>query len=117
MNSIISFYLCFVKQQLVDHAGKFVYNAGMKSLHKDLQYTIRGIDAKLDQALRAQARRSGASLNQTALDALRRGAGVSATPAKNHDFDQFFGGGFFGDEEIIDTILAEQRQIDAELWQ
>lgn len=42
-----------------------------------MQYTIRGIPAAIDNALRARARADGKSLNQAAVAALAEGAGVA----------------------------------------
>ena len=38
-----------------------------------MQYTIRNIPAEVDRALRKKAKAEGTSINQAALDALRRG--------------------------------------------
>jgi hypothetical protein len=43
-----------------------------------MQYTLRGIPAAVDAALRERARAAGKSLNEAALDALSKGSGVTA---------------------------------------
>jgi len=45
----------------------------------DIEYTIHGIPAALDAALRRRARERGASLNQTVIDALAAELGVAET--------------------------------------
>ncbi len=57
-----------------------------------MQYTIRQIPPRLDRALRAEAKRTGKSLNEVAREALARGLGVSARPQKHRDLDWFVGG-------------------------
>ena len=42
-----------------------------------IEYTIHGIPATLDAALRRRARERGASLNQTVIDALAAALGVA----------------------------------------
>lgn len=42
-----------------------------------IEYTIHGIPAALDAALRRRARERGASLNQTVIDALSAALGVA----------------------------------------
>ena len=57
---------------------------------KAKQYTIRKIPPAVDLALRKQARANGKSLNDTALEALCRAAGVDA-PVRFHDLDHMIG--------------------------
>ncbi len=56
-----------------------------------MQYTIRTVPPKVDQALRARARKTGKSLNAVALEALAKGADVSDRPVVYHDLDWMFG--------------------------
>jgi len=43
--------------------------------YHSMQYTLRNVPAELDEALRARARRTGKSLNEVAIEALRRDMG------------------------------------------
>ncbi len=79
------------------------------------QYTIRGVPARVDRALREKSRRDGRSLNQLALDALRRFVDVPPEPAAHRDLDDLVGS-WIEDPEF-DAALDEQRRIDEELWQ
>jgi len=55
-----------------------------------MQYTIRSIPSHVDTALRQRAQKSGKSLNEVALEALAKGAGVIAGATFN-DLDWFIG--------------------------
>jgi hypothetical protein len=79
-----------------------------------MQYTLRRIPREVDKALRQKAKSEGKSLNQIAVEALTRGAGVEPGETKNHDLDFAFGS-WIEDPEF-DRIIAEQRQIDPDLW-
>jgi hypothetical protein len=89
------------------------YNVGMARRAADKQYTIRFVPVALDRLLRERARREGKSLNQVALDALRRGLGADA-PVVHHDLDRY--SGTWIEEAEVDAALAEQRAVDDELW-
>jgi hypothetical protein len=83
------------------------YNAGM-------QYTLRQIPREVDSALRRKAKQEGKSLNEVAIEALARGAGLGQKPAENHDLD--FAIGTWVEDAEFDKIIEEQRQIDPEMW-
>ena len=84
------------------------YNAGM-------QYTIRNIPKRIDQALRKRAKEQGKSLNDVAIEALAVATGVR--PAKSVKYCDLsdFAGKWVEDPEF-DKIMAEQDQIDPEMW-
>jgi len=79
-----------------------------------MQYTIRKVPPEVDKALRRKARKEGRSLNDIAVEALARGAGIDATIMKNHHLD-FVIGTWVEDPEF-DNALDDQRQIDPDLW-
>ena len=54
------------------------------------QYTIRSIPPKVDQTLRKRAQKTGKSLNEVAVEALAKGAGVTPDATFN-DLDWFIG--------------------------
>lgn len=85
----------------------------MKKKHS-IQYTIRRIPPRLDEALRRKARREGKSLNEAAIEALASGAGVSEQPKTHHDLD-FLIGTWIEDKEF-DEAIAAQDTIDPDLW-
>lgn len=54
------------------------------------QYTIRAVPSKVDQALRKKAQKTGKSLNEVAVEALTKGAGMTPNATFN-DLDWFIG--------------------------
>lgn len=68
----------------------------------------------MDEALRRRAKSSGKSLNETALDALAEGAGVSAKHRKRRDMSDIVGT-WEPDKEFLEA-LADQDRIDEDLW-
>jgi hypothetical protein len=67
------------------------------------QYTIRSIPPKVDQALRSQAKKTGKSLNETAIEALAKGAGVTPE-ATFDDLDWFIGNKSIDDNSFDDAL-------------
>lgn len=70
----------------VDNVCNSVYTVGMNNT----QYTIRSIPPKVDQALRKKSQKTGKSLNEVAVEALTKGAGVMPDATFN-DLDWFVG--------------------------
>ncbi len=56
------------------------------------EYTIRGVPAALDAALRRRAQERGASLNQTVIDALAAALGVAGAGGNAGEPDSTAGG-------------------------
>lgn len=79
-----------------------------------MQYTIRGIPAALDQALRARARAAGKSLNEAAVDALAEGAGAAGARRKRRDLGDI--AGTWRAEKAVESALADQDRVDEDLW-
>ena len=79
-----------------------------------MQYTIRGIPAVVDDALRARARAAGKSLNEVVVDALTQGAGVTAAPRKRRDLGDVAGG--WKADQAVESALAAQDEPDEDLW-
>jgi hypothetical protein len=79
-----------------------------------VQYTLRGIPARVDRALRQQARREGRSLNEVALEALARGVGLSDQPVRYRDLSDI--AGTWVEDPEFDQALLDQDRIDEELW-
>ena len=80
-----------------------------------MQYTIRNISPALDQALRRRAREQGASLNEVALEALARGAGVADEVVRQRTLGDL--AGRWQEDVIFDDALREHEVIDHDLWQ
>lgn len=79
-----------------------------------MQYTIRKVSDGLDSALRRRAREQGKSLNQVAIEALARGAGISGRPRRQRDLRDI--AGTWRNDRAFDRALAAQDAIDEELW-
>ena len=79
-----------------------------------MQYTIRNVPDTLDEALRRAARERGKSLNQVAIEALARGAGVTGERSRQRDLNDI--AGTWRKDPAFDSALATQDTIDAELW-
>lgn len=80
-----------------------------------MQYTLRNIPATLDQELRERAKREGKSLNEVALEALARGAGISGELVRHRDLDDIAGS--WTKDIKVDRALEDQRRVDPDLWQ
>jgi len=81
--------------------------------------TIRGVDADVDEKLKAYAKAQGKSINQVILDILK--AGVGLKKAKTYsceydDLDDLFGS--WSEEEFnnISARIEQGRRIDPEIW-
>jgi hypothetical protein len=79
-----------------------------------MQYTIRGIPAVVDSALRRRAREARKSLNEVAVEALADGAGVAGEPRRRRDLGDIAGS--WKSERIVESVLAEQDRVDEDLW-
>ena len=84
------------------------------------QLTIRGVDSKLHDHLKAEADRRGLSINRYVLSVLRDALGIDnrdqRTPVQYHDLDHLAGTWTQADAAAFEHQLAAQRSIDEELW-
>jgi hypothetical protein len=79
-----------------------------------MQYTIRKVPDTLDTALRRRAREQGKSLNEVAIEALARGAGIGEVRSRRRDLSDI--AGTWRNDRAFDRALAAQDLIDAEMW-
>ena len=79
-----------------------------------MQYTIRKVPDSLDEALRKAARERGKSLNEIAIEALARGAGVTGDRGRQRDLVDI--AGTWRKDPAFDSALAAQDTIDDEMW-
>lgn len=79
-----------------------------------MQYTIRKIPTAVDAALRRRAREQWKSLNEIAIEALVRGAGVSGERRMQRDLRDI--AGTWQTDRAFDRARAAQDTIDKELW-
>ena len=76
-----------------------------------IQYTIRGVPAEVDRALRQKAARRQQSLNQVILDELTL---ATVAGKQRADFSDLVGQ--WSPDPAFDEILAAQRQVDWDKW-
>jgi hypothetical protein len=79
-----------------------------------MQYTIRNVPDPLDEALRRTARKRGKSLNDVAIEALARGAGVTGERNRQRDLADI--AGTWRKDPAFDSALAAQDTVDEEMW-
>jgi plasmid stability protein len=79
-----------------------------------MQYTIRNVPDTLDEALRRAARERGKSLNEVAIEAMARGAGVTGERVRQRDLADIVG--TWQEDPAFDSALAAQDTIDEEIW-
>jgi hypothetical protein len=79
-----------------------------------MQYTIRNVPDHVDAALRRVSREKGKSLNDVAIEALARGAGVSEQRFRQRDLSDI--AGTWRKDPAFDDAVAAQDTIDAALW-
>jgi len=79
-----------------------------------IQYTLRGIPRRVDQALRRKAREEGSSLNQAAIQAIARSLGLAEEKPVYHDLDDL--AGTWVEDPAFDEAIREMDTVDADLW-
>jgi len=79
-----------------------------------MQYTIRNVPGYLDAALRESARAQGKSLNEVAIEALARGAGLGERRFRHRDLGDIAGS--WRKDAAFESALAAQDAIDEEMW-
>jgi len=79
-----------------------------------MQYTIRNIPDYLDSVLRGSAREQGKSLNEVAIEALARGAGLGDRRERRRELGDIAGS--WVDDPAFDSALAAQDTVDEEMW-
>ncbi|HTZ97273.1 MAG TPA: hypothetical protein VMB18_12795 [Terriglobales bacterium] len=79
-----------------------------------MQYTIRNIPDLLDGALRRAARERGKSLNEIAIEAMARGAGITQESTRQRDLGDI--AGTWRKDPAFDSALAAQDTIDEDMW-
>jgi hypothetical protein len=79
-----------------------------------MQYTIRKVPDTLDEALRRAAREQGKSLNEVAIEALFRGAGLTGECERQRDLSDI--AGTWRKDPAFDDARAAQDTIDEGMW-
>ena len=79
-----------------------------------MQYTIRGVPAAVDQAVRERARAESKSLNEVAVEALVDGLGLGDEDVARRDLSDV--AGTWKKDAGLDAALAAQDRVDENLW-
>lgn len=79
-----------------------------------MQYTLRGIPAALDEAIRSRASAEGKSLNEVAVEALAEGLGLGPEDIVRRDLSDIVG--TWRKEAVVEAALAAQDRVDRALW-
>ena len=79
-----------------------------------MQYTIRNVPDILDEALRRAAREQGKSLNEMAIEALARGAGITGERSRQRDLNDI--AGTWRKDPAFESALDAQDTIDEKMW-
>ena len=79
-----------------------------------MQYTIRGIPAVIDEAVRERAKAEGKSLNEVAVEALADGLGLGDEDVVRRDLSVV--GGTWKKDAAVEAALADQDRVDEGLW-
>lgn len=91
--------------------GKTCYHVGMATKAQPAQYTIRGIPAEVDRALRKTSAERGVSLNQLVVEKLMAATGVGMRRANFSDLV-----GTWTEDPAFDSAVAAFREVDEEMW-
>ena len=79
-----------------------------------MQYTIRNVPGYLDAALRSTAQQRGKSLNEVAIEALVRGAGLTESQGRKRDLGDIARS--WRRDAAFDSAVAAQDTIDEAMW-
>ena len=79
-----------------------------------MQYTIRNVPDYLDAVLRNTAQQEGKSLNDVAVRALARGAGIQEQMRPVRDLSDIAGS--WRKDAAFDEAIAAQDAVDEALW-
>ena len=78
------------------------------------QYTIRNVPAALDRELRDDAKQRGMSLNEAAIDAIKRGLGITQSEIEYGDLDDLIG--TWKEDQRFEQAMTEQDKVDPDQW-
>jgi hypothetical protein len=79
-----------------------------------MQYTLRNIPKYLDELLRRKAREENKSLNEVAIEALKRAFGLAGETVKQRDLSDL--GGTWQEDPEFEEAMEDQRTVDPDLW-
>ena len=83
---------------------------------KAAHLTVRNLPARVAEAVRAESRRRGLSLNQTVIELLAAATGVGHDPAATNGLEQLAGTWSEDEFDQFEAALNDMSHIDDELW-
>jgi hypothetical protein len=79
--------------------------------------TIRNLPPEVEREIQKQAKEKGISANKAVIGLLEKQMGLRREKNKKHDdLDHLFGAWTKKQSDEFDKVLAEQREVDPELW-
>ena len=78
--------------------------------------TLRNLPPEVARFVRKKAQADKTSLNKTVIGLLAESAGARTKPGKKRDLSWLAGSWSKEEADAFDRALAEQRQIDPEMW-
>ncbi len=81
--------------------------------------TLRNIPPEIARTIQRRAKQKKTSVNKAVIDLLEESAGKRAhthAPVRYHDLDHLAGTWTESEADVFETLLAEHRRIDPELW-
>ena len=80
--------------------------------------TLRKLPPEVEREIRKRAKEKGISANKAVIGLLEKQVGLKKKGKNNkhHDLDHLFGAWTKRQSDEFDKALAEQREIDPELW-
>lgn len=81
------------------------------------QMTLRRIPDGVEKKLRARSRRSGRSINRTAIELLEEALGVRASEGKKRDLSMLAGAWNEAEYQEFERNTVKFKEIDAEVWE
>lgn len=105
-----------LSERCLDLPARDAYDACIGRLLgvRAVQYTLRNIPLKLDEALRQRAQAERKSLNEVAIEAMSEAVGLSGAPLRRRDLSDIRG--TWVEDPAVEEALADQRRIDPEIW-
>jgi hypothetical protein len=94
--------------------AEFAINDGMEKPPD--KYTVRDVPPSTSWRLREEATASGLSLNQTILNTLERGLGLTGQPRAQRDLSFLRGTLTEAAAAKLESVVQGQRQVRAEDW-
>ena len=76
--------------------------------------SLRNLPSEVEKAIRETSRREGISLNKATLRLLEA---QFRKPARNSDFEEFFGAWSCVEADAFDSAFVEMRQVDPADWE